>query len=442
MIATLVPVLLLFAFAQCDNGVDPADVPRLELTAENVGATEVWLRVNFVNSVPPIDYVMVRDGEQIATGRMFTTDTLLIDATVLPKRSYSYRAVGLPGSSRNPESEELSVMTLDTTSHAVTWIVDTLGVRGTIFDVWAFSSDNIWAVGEIFLRDSTGEVDPNSYNLARWDGVKWEISRVLFSIGNNQGVEIGAASFLIRSIYAFSPSDIWLSFGGGFVHWTGTVFQKACTPVGLIQGELLKIWGTSSNNLYCVGRNGSLARYNGSTWQKMESGTTVDLEDIWGIDGNNIWATGMESDYTRSVILKFDGGYWSTLFDSFGQPRERDLRFSSVWTDTKIALSVAGITGRWTFSPEENLFRRTDNVGTFASYKIRGRGQNDIFVGSQGSELLHFNGSTWYLYPEIKSLGNGFAQWFDVEVKQDYVIVGGEFFTGLFGVPVVLRGNR
>ena len=43
-----------------------------------------------------------------------------------------------------------------------------------------------------------------------------------------------------------------------------------------------KIWGSSSNDLYVVGNNGKIAHYNGTSWQRIESGTTLNINDIWG----------------------------------------------------------------------------------------------------------------------------------------------------------------
>jgi len=77
---------------------------------------------------------------------------------------------------------------------------------------------------------------------------------------------------------------------------------------GVDNGQSInKLWGTSSYNLYGVGDKGMIAHYNGSSWQKMESGTTVDLNDIFGLDANHIWAIGTMSDGNGTVILSFDG---------------------------------------------------------------------------------------------------------------------------------------
>ena len=177
----------------------------------------------------------------------------------------------------------------------------------------------------------------------------------------------------------------------------------------------------------------------------MESGTSVDLEDVWGlVIGNRIhvWATGTKSDLSRSVVLYFDGGNWVTLYDSFGQPRERAFGFGSVWTDNEHILYLAGISGRWSLNLVDGAFQRLERLGGWQSYIIRGTKQNDIFTVGASSEALHYSGSSWHLYPELKEQAEGHAHWLSVQVRPELVIIGGDLFTGLFGVPVVLRGNR
>jgi hypothetical protein len=35
--------------------------------------------------------------------------------------------------------------------------------------------NNIWAVGGIYMDDSTGQPDPEPYGLVHWDGNKWNL---------------------------------------------------------------------------------------------------------------------------------------------------------------------------------------------------------------------------------------------------------------------------
>jgi hypothetical protein len=149
-------------------------------------------------------------------------------------------------------------------SHVVQWMPpDTLGTQGVIQDVWVFDKNNSWAVGEIYLNDSTGKPDMSTvYNGAHWDGTKWTLKRIPFEY---QGQPFFSALY---SIYAFSPNDIW--FAGGLIHWDGNQFSNATIPSSAWGTVLIKeIWGTASNNLFIVGDGGSIAHYNGSSWTKV-----------------------------------------------------------------------------------------------------------------------------------------------------------------------------
>ncbi|NIT55476.1 MAG: hypothetical protein GWN00_04345, partial [Aliifodinibius sp.] len=115
------------------------------------------------------------------------------------------------------------------------------------------------------------------YNAVHWDGQQWELKRITYD----------GSPWPIRSIFAFSANDIWFD---AFVRWNGTNFIQLPIPSILIGHSINKTWGTSSNDLYVVGSKGLIAYYDGS-WQRLESGTDVNLTDVLGTpDGNEVWA--------------------------------------------------------------------------------------------------------------------------------------------------------
>ncbi|NOZ75675.1 MAG: hypothetical protein GXO90_09965, partial [FCB group bacterium] len=81
-----------------------------------------------------------------------------------------------------------------------------------------------------------------------------------------------------------------------------------------------KIWGSSPDDIYFVGLNGSIVHYDGSTFRRMESGTEVDLKDIDGTpDGEHVFAVGWDSNMPApSVVLELNAGIWSTLYYTEG----------------------------------------------------------------------------------------------------------------------------
>jgi len=67
------------------------------------------------------------------------------------------------------------------------------------------------------------------------------------------------------------------------------------------------IWGSGPSDIYAVGDDGAIIRYNGSTWSLMNSNTTRWIFDIWGTSHTNVWA-GYEYG-----VLHYNGKTWTTI---------------------------------------------------------------------------------------------------------------------------------
>ena len=125
-----------------------------------------------------------------------------------------------------------------------------------------------------------------SYGAAHWDGEKWELKKLSFIDKDYQGNNITVLLWDIKGIIAFNSTDIWLALGDIF-HWNGIdslaeLSYQIVTPTGLLPG-INKLWGNSSNNIYGVGNSGSIVHSSKAGWQKIESGTDVDINDVWGV---------------------------------------------------------------------------------------------------------------------------------------------------------------
>jgi hypothetical protein len=310
-----------------------------------------------------------------------------------------------------------------------------LGAQGVIRDVWVFDRNNAWAVGEIYLNDSTGKPDMgNPYNAARLDGSKWTLittKDVGYGYGEN------------HCIFAFDTNDIWV---GSSIpeHWDGQKWTFFGSTRGYIGGfRIKKIWGISSQIFFLVGEGGNIYRYNGTSWTKMTSNTTVDLEDIYGLDATHIWATGTNSSDGHSVVLQYNGTSWTTLYDSNTQPDQSKYQFGTVWTNTSSSVCLDGGSGLHTLTLSNLDISSQIHTGqTYVSYRVRGTLQNDIFDIGQAGEVAHYNGSSWYLYSDLQTLNGGYAWFYGVYPTKEFVVIGGLYLTALNGFPVIVRGYR
>jgi hypothetical protein len=300
---------------------------------------------------------------------------------------------------------------LDSTSHNYFWQLDTLTntqISSSILrDVAIINDTTIWAVGNMFVIGSEGH--EKNYNLAVWNGKTWRLEDVLIPTCNDSGREIGASGGNLMSVFAYSASNIWLASAGSLIHWNGTTFERICNPQGPVPYALQKIWGATGNTVYMIGPNGLFARYVGGVWQKIFTGTDIDLKDIWGTANDDIWIAGEEIDYAKCILLHFDGVNIRTVY------KETNPNAPVFRTD-----SIAGfVTSVWTDSPDyawittssaeyripSSSTGESSITSTAASYgltlTIRGSRTNNIFVAGFFGTLAHYNGNSWWLYKQF-----------------------------------------
>ncbi|MBW7846135.1 MAG: glucosyl transferase [Bacteroidia bacterium] len=321
----------------------------------------------------------------------------------------------------------------DTTSHNFTWQTFTWGGGGSssINDVAILSDTDIWVVGDIQLSDSIAQ-DGSGHNFpfgaAHWDGIEWKLFRLPVFVSPTY------TTYLIPTgIIAFSSTDIWFASGG--VHrFNGTQVTESYwladwpgnpqTPILSQEQRIEKLWGSSSNNIYAVGRSGAIAHYNGSSWQKLESGTTLDLHDIYGATNDKtgeqqILAVGSRNLPFDRVILRVQGTSVTTLSsDSI------EYELSGVWfkPDQHYYVVGDGIFEKNTLN--ENTWKNKPlDITPYYTAGITGNDVNDVFVVGAYGECLHWNGVSWLSFREQTYVGNGgFGK---VAMKENLVVAGG-----------------
>lgn len=186
------------------------------------------------------------------------------------------------------------------------------------------------------------------------------------------------------------------------------------------------VWGSSSDDVFAVGGNGTILHYDGNSWTQMESGTNRHLADVWGFGANDVYAVG-GSDLNESykpIILHFDGESWKTILDSTANGY--DLVYS-IWgtssSDVYYASSFGFYQGNvvdgWTSSiiPDDHT----------AKTKLRGSSEYNIFIVGHFGLLLHYNGKTWHRYDEIFSKSYPYGPYLvDIETFENSVFIVGD----------------
>ena len=319
----------------------------------------------------------------------------------------------------------------DTTSNNFTFQTFTFGTSNAgsshLQDVAVINDSDIWCVGAVYLDSADGAPDPNAYNAVHWDGSKWKLEKIQFYTFCGQQ---HTGSYPANAVLSLGDSVIWIASNSSQIailsgnKQTGIV----CLPV-----SVTKMWATNDYDVYTVGAIGQIGHYQNGTWQKIESGTTLDITDIWGSDNpSQILAVANElgSNYLTKIIEINNNS--AKLISTY--PVNYPL--STVWFVPNQHYYVGG-SGLYEKSQlSDSLWKNNNDISQFYTTAIRGNSINDVFtVGSYG-ELLHWNGVRWKSFINETALSSG--AYGAIAVKGNLIISVGMDS----GKAVILVGRR
>src|SRR5690606_19447892 len=164
-------------FTNCNTTEPPPeDTRKLILTLEDASCIEAWININTENIQLPATINILINDSLSHISILNTQDSLIYIDSLLPNKTYKLKAASID---YGVMSSEISVTTMDTTSHNFTFETWTFGDIGSsvLFDVAIISEDNIWCVGEINIAD-TSVNGYTTYNAVHWDGSEWQLKRI------------------------------------------------------------------------------------------------------------------------------------------------------------------------------------------------------------------------------------------------------------------------
>ena len=176
----LFAIIFLLSFnLSCNKKPTEPNGSTILLSLEDVSCLEAWIKIT-TEEVIGKEIILNRDGNEIRKFTLYGNDTLITDISLLPSRRYKYTAIVRENGKQVTMSNELSVTTMDTTSSNFTWQTFTFGEHSSsvLYDVAIIDENNIWAVGEIYMKDSLGSPDPHAYNAVHWDGSEWKVKKI------------------------------------------------------------------------------------------------------------------------------------------------------------------------------------------------------------------------------------------------------------------------
>lgn len=429
----LTSLLLLITVVSC-NTTDPTPPdetkPTLTLAIDDASCTEAWLQLTTKDLTLPAELTLIQynpSGDSLSKILILNTqDSLLYVDSLLPNQIYNFQLSCIWNPTSGNEQQVLSieqqVTTMDTTSHNFTFQSWTFGTIGSsvLYDVAIIDENNIWAVGEIMIAD-TSQNGYTTYNAVHWDGSEWELLRI-----PNYDYPNALVYGALQTIFAFSENDVWFCSYSNLVHYDGNNFTSKAQFMTSINfnGQVKKMWGTDSSNLYCVGRSGSIYHYNGANWQRIESGTDLEFLDIYGTtdpktNQQQILAVCTRNYPLDKAIYIIEGNtatqisstpiHWELFSCWFIPNKQYYVVGDGIYEKTNLSINS------WI----DNAF----NITHYATTRVRGNNINDIFVVGAFGEILHYNGFRWKSFlPELGTFSGSYGS---LDIKESLVAITG-----------------
>jgi hypothetical protein len=369
----------------------------VDFSVRDYASTTAWIGIRIAVR-EPIDSLLLMRGDSIIWSAPYNfTDTLIQDVDLNPATAYRYHLI----KRRNGADFERITCYIETkplTSHTYSFHFDTLGVSATTLeDVVVINDSCAWIVGAIFADG------PTLYNLAFWDGKSWSLRRLSFEVN-------GSANLIpLYSIFELSERDLWIGTYAALHMVEGSVTVHNTQPI--LVAPITSVWASSDNDVYVGCDRGTIGHWNGSTWQRIESGTTNRISSLDGRgEGTGDYSIiGVANDWGVSdsgSILSITSSSVKRL-PMTGLPIAMEALHSfSRYYNYIVGNGIASkadlsSSSRWKF----------ENVRTSRGHywrNIGGRGSNDIFVCGDYSGLVHFNGKEWNDLSPLVDIGGDY----------------------------------
>jgi hypothetical protein len=165
---------------------------------------------------------------------------------------------------------------------------------------------------------------------------------------------------------------------------------------------LLSIWGTDSSNVWTVGSDDGagpvVLHYDGSSWSRIDTGTTGDLWWVWGDGEGTVWFSG-----ANGRVVKHDVATGVSEERAIAEPQITLFGFwgaseSDLWAvGGDINLTVGGVVLHSTDGGEK--FASAGDVPMFdvsqrMAFKVWGRSSSEVFVVGTNALIMQWDGTT------------------------------------------------
>ena len=322
----------------------------------------------------PIDTLFQKeaDGSFLFSLELPTDTSGKLDVQLDGQTEYGYtRATGTAQIVIDPGEIKEETVTLNRNEFCrLGWCQESpLPRQDTITALWAFSEDSVWAMGHHGRFQS-------------WDGKRWrnQEPNPLSFLSNGEDL----LSHQLTGIWAFSPSDVWVSSRSHATvhHFDGMEWMSYPLSAGV-----RRLWASGPNDIWGVGNGGVVQRFTGVKWESVPSTTSNFLWGVAGSGSSDVWMVGEGGD-----VLTWDGSSLKML------PAKASTSMHAVYVERPTGrIWVAGRDGRVEYC--ERPCTAWISAGppdvTSYFYDIAGTGPTDIWAAGADGMVWHWNGVAW-----------------------------------------------
>ncbi len=193
-----------------------------------------------------------------------------------------------------------------------------------LFAVWAFSRNDVWVGGTGILAHFDGTAWRNDYTADTITGFHGRSATDLWAIGysgtayhfdGSAWSQTATGTSSLYAIFAVSPTDVWAvgarpttTSGPAMSHYDGTSWTVYASPA--TWQNLNGLWGTSGTEVYAVGHQDILLRWNGTSWGEIAVpagvATTVGFTRVTGDASGRLFFSGL-----FGAVATLQAGQWT-----------------------------------------------------------------------------------------------------------------------------------
>jgi len=293
-----------------------------------------------------------------------------------------------------------------------TWRIDTLAYPGSfqtaMRDIWGSSPTDVYVVGHN---------DRGFGKMYHFNGKSWS------PVDQYHPDERGNSSIGLGAIYGFARNNIFTVGKRTYdnpkpppnfldssliIHFDGRQWREEKINRGR---ALWSISGSTPNDVWTCGTDGTLYHYNGTIWERDSVSISVPRDGtfgLWDIKSKSVseaYLIGIihQNNLARTSFYFFvrHQNRWSVADSFVVQPGQYEARFgvNGLWVSSEGTLySFGPHIFRWTGSSWVKVYETFD-----ALRKMGGISDRNMFAVGDFGHILYYNGIDWHVFKEFRN---------------------------------------